>query len=446
MLDMVKKTIAENGLIKNGQKVVAGVSGGADSVALLHCLLTLSRTDGFDVYAAHLHHGIRGESADSDLAFVRDLCEQWGIPLYTERLNVPSLAAKDKKTLEQAGREARYAFLERARIHFGADRIAVAHHMDDQAESILLHMIRGSALNGLTGMSLKRERIIRPLLNLRRSNIESYLENEGIAFCIDETNLVASGARNRLRLDVIPYIEQNLNPSVVPTLCSMAELLRRDENYLTELARCALDRARRGEAYLRSELACLELPVKTRALKLALFDRGISEDIERVHMESLCELLKAKTGTQAVLPGITAWTSYDLLYLGDLEPAKGFREPLLIPGKTETPSGEFLSAFVPGNNFIRDKNTAYMDADILKGLEPIVRSRLPGDRFYPLGAPGRKKLKEFFIDKKVPRNKRDLPMICEGSDVLFIPGYGISEAVKVTDGTKRTLRVAFKGL
>jgi tRNA(Ile)-lysidine synthase len=446
MLDMVRKTIAEYGLIGKGQKVVAGVSGGADSVALLHCLLTLSRTENFRVYAAHLHHGIRGESADSDLAFVTDLSEQWGIPLYTEKLDVPSLAAKDKKTLEQAGREARYAFLERARNRFEADRIAVAHHMDDQAESILLHMFRGSALNGLTGMYPKRDRIIRPLLQLRRSDIESYLENEGIAFCIDETNLVPAGSRNRLRLDVIPYIEQNLNSSIVPTLCSMAELLRRDENFLTELARKALDGAERDGAYLRRELAALEPPVKTRALRLALLDHGISEDIERVHMESLSGLLEAKTGSRVILPGITAWTSYELLCFGEIMPAKRFLEPLLMPGKTHTPSGDFLSVHVEGNTYVTDKNTACMDADILNGLEPVVRPRLPGDRFFPLGAPGGKKLKEFFIDKKIPRNIRDLPMICDGSNVLFIPGHGIAETVKVTEVTKRTLRVTFKGL
>lgn len=430
------------GLIERGQTVVCGVSGGADSVALMYALLSLSPQMEFKVCAAHLNHGIRGQSAEHDEQFVRDLCEFYGVPLYCENKNIPALAKKQKLTLEQAGREERYAFLERARIHFNADLIAVAHHMDDQAESVLLHMTRGSGLSGLTGMQPKRGRIIRPLLFVRRGEIEDYLSREGLAYCIDETNLEPEGTRNRIRLDILPYIENHINPAIVPTLCSMAELLLRDEQYLLTKAEQALKECRRDSGYDRRTLSKLPLPILTRAIRIALKDAGAEADIERVHVEKVIAFLKARTGAKLHLPFVEAWTSYDIIQFGVTEELPEFSVKLNVPGDTVTPLGTFVSEIVDGGGFLKDTSIACMDFNKLDSEALTVRTRKDGDRFYPVNSPGRRKLKQYFIDKKIPRDKRNIPLICS-EEVLFVPGHAISETVKVDESTVKTLRVKF---
>ncbi len=301
MRQRVADFIAQHDLLQAGSKVVAGVSGGADSVALLHTLWSLAPSMGLTLYAAHLNHGIRGASADADEEFVRGLCEFYGVPLYRGHADVPSLARSHGQTLEQAGRDARYDFLEEARRYFHADVIAVAHHMDDQAETMLLHLTRGAGLAGLTGMKPRRGRVIRPLLSLRRSEIEAYLLQEGLAFCTDETNLLRDGMRNRIRLDVLPYLAEYVNPAIVPALCATAELLARDEAYLCENA--------------------LPPALLGRAVRMALAGAGAAANIERVHVEQVTALLRGRTGARLRVPGVDVWADYALLRIGRLPEA-----------------------------------------------------------------------------------------------------------------------------
>ena len=442
MQEKVELTIRRYDLIRPGQTVLAGVSGGPDSVALLTVLLRLSGPMGFALCAAHLNHGIRGESADRDEAFVRELCEFYGVPFLAEKADVPRLAKESGQTLETAGRNLRYDFLERARRQFRADCIAVAHHMDDQAESVLLHLSRGSGLSGLGGMQPKRGRLIRPFLHLRRQEIEDYLAAAEIAYCVDATNLETGGTRNRLRLHVMPYLAEHINPAIVPTLCSMAELLRRDEAYLALQAEEALEKARRSGGYDRRELAALPAPILTRALRIALRHAGAAADIERVHVEQVVEFLTARTGARLALPHVEAWISYDLICFGVTEAAPEFCIPLNRSGFTHTPLGSFEAALVEGNAFTREPDVAYMDYNKLPE-QLFVRTRKKGDRFYPLGAPGMRKLKDYFIDRKVPREQRVLPLIA-AEEILFIPGFGISERVRVEESTKKMLRLKYR--
>lgn len=446
MRQRVADFIAQHGLLQAGSKVVAGVSGGADSVALLHTLWSLAPSLELKLFAAHLNHGIRGAAADADEEFVRGLCEFYGVPLYRGRADVPSLARSQGQTLEQAGRTARYGFLEEARRYFDADVIAVAHHMDDQAETLLLHLVRGAGLGGLTGMKPKRGRVIRPLLALRRSEIEAYLAEEGLAFCTDETNLLRDGMRNRMRLDVIPYLTEYVNPETVSALCAAAELLGRDEVYLSQNAQQALSAAQKGEnAYDRAVLAALPPALMGRAVRMALAAAGATVNIERVHVEQVCAILQGRTGAWLHLPGVDVWTEYALVRVGKrpCEDVEGFQVPLARTGETRVPGGVFFAEEVEPQGFVRAPFTACLDADKLPDSELCVRTRLPGDRFFPLNAPGRRKLKEFFIDKKVPREKRGMPLIAAGQEVLFVPGYCVADTVKVDEKTARILRVTF---
>ena len=444
MRQRVTDFIAQHDLLRAGSSVVAGVSGGADSVALLHTLWSLAPAMGLRLYAAHLNHGIRGAAADADEEFVRGLCEFYGVPLYRGHADVPSLAHSRGQTLEQAGRDARYGFLEEARRYFGADVIAVAHHMDDQAETLLLHLARGTGLRGLTGMRPKRGRVIRPLLALRRSEIEAYLLQEGLAFCTDETNLLREGTRNRLRLDVLPYLAEYVNPAIVPSLSATAELLAQDEAYLCKEAAAALAKARRGEhAYDRAALLALPPALQSRAVRMALAEAGAAQDIARIHVEQVSALLGARTGARLHLPGADAWVNYSLLHIGTWKKAEAFELPLAYSGETSTPGGTFFAEETPVGSLVREPFTACFDADKLPAQGLCVRTRLPGDRFFPLNAPGRRKLKEFFIDKKVPREKRDMPLIACGQEILFVPGHCISDTVKVEEKTTRILCVTY---
>ncbi len=443
MRQIVQSTIREYGLILPGQTVLVGLSGGPDSVALLHVLLSLAPSMDFKVAAAHLNHGIRGEEADRDEFFVRELCDFLGVALLCEKRDVPAAAKAHGWTIEQAGRELRYDFLRRAKDKLGASRIAVAHHMDDQAESILLHLTRGTGLAGLVGMMPLREDIIRPLLCVRRSDVEQYLTEEGLAYCVDATNLETGSTRNRLRLELVPYVEKHINPAFVKTLCSMGELLLRDESYLQKLADEALDAAREDGGFMRERLRGLPLPILTRALRTALREAGAAVDIERVHIERLIGLLGARTGARLQLPGIDAYIEYELLCFGvEPEETPYFEIPFLAEGETDTPLGRFVSgaADYPAD-FGENRNIAYMDARALEGA--VLRPRRSGERIYPIGAPGRKKLKQYFIDRKIPRSQRVLPLLCKGDEVLFLPGFCSAEATRVSPDTERILRVEF---
>ena len=434
-------------LIEPGQGIVAAVSGGADSVALLLCLHSLAPKLGFSLYAAHLHHGIRGASAEEDMAFVEGLCEKLRIPLYARRMDVPALAKEVGKGLEEAGREARYAFLEEARQHFGADRIALAHHLDDQAESILLHLFRGSGLAGLCGMRAKRDHLIRPLLFVRRQDIEAYLREMGQPWRVDDTNLcIETGTRNRLRLEVLPYIKNNINTEIVPALAASAELLALDEEYLLTRAREELAAARRNPGYDRAYIHALHPALRSRVLRLAICEAtGELKDVEKRHIALLTQLLTARTGAHLDLPGAAADVVYDNLILSPKRVGQEqdfFRLPLALSGETQTPRGIFHVEAYEGP-LIKDPSIAIVDADKLAD-DLWVRPRQPGDRFFPVGAPGKKKLKEFFIDRKVPRNERDMPIVFYGQYALFVPGFGISEGVKVDAATQRMLRVTYR--
>ena len=446
MLNRVIKAIKDNGLIDSGDSVLCGVSGGADSVVLLHVLLRLSHEMGFTVFAAHFNHMIRGKEADEDELFVRRLCESLGVRLVTGRANVPEYASENGYTLEQAGRILRYEFFEST----GAAKIATAHHMDDQAESILMHLIRGSGTSGLCGMRFRRGKLIRPLLCVRRCDIERYASENGLDFCTDKTNLIPDGTRNKLRLNIIPEISREINPRFVEALCAMADIVRRDDDYLNSIAENELLSCSAGEnMYNRERLNNADEPIKRRALRLAAVKAGAFADIEQKHIELIEDMLSARTGASLDLPHINVWTSYEKICFSSKEKyvkiadVGDFCAELCFDGETKTPLGAVKCTCVSGNCVLHERYCSYVDADKLpKGV--VVRSRRPGDRIHPVGASGTKKLKDFFIDRKVAREKRNVPLICRGSEVLCIIGMTVSESVKVTDNTETMLKIQFK--
>jgi len=427
--------------------LLAAVSGGPDSVALLHMLKSLSRRGKIGaLYAAHMNHGLRGARAEADAAFVRALCAGWGVPLYEECADAAALRAAEDMTLEEAARSARYAFLRRSREACGARYIVTAHQMDDQAETVLLHLMRGAGLAGLCGMRVCAGDLLRPLLTTPRDELAAYLREEGLSYCMDETNLVPGCLRNRIRLELVPLLKREYNPSLAEGLSRTASLLGEDEAYLLGQAGAALEKAALPSGgYSCAALLALPGPLQSRAVRIALERAGALYDLQQGGIESVCALLGARTGAHRALPrGLEARVSYGALLIGRPKPPlpADFETPLLVPGETGTPAGRYVTRFAPALRKDEGGRVAYVDADKLPS-GTVVRRRRPGDRFFPLGAAGGRKLREYLIDKKFDRAARELPLVAAGTEVLFFPGGAVSERVRVGGGASRILRVEF---
>lgn len=484
MVDKVLKKIRDNSLISEGDTVLAAFSGGADSTALLIALSELRQELDIKLCAAHFNHCIRKKSADSDEKFCMELCQKLSIPFFTQKQDVLSYAGRTGLSIETAARIIRYDFLYDVYKKTGAASIATAHHADDNAESILMHIIRGSGLAGLCGIKPEGElelpsprsgeekrkfRLIRPLLSFTKTEITEFLDARKQAWCVDETNLEAESARNILRLKVIPEILNGINGSAVSNILRLSEIASEDEAYLSSLAQDALLKASSRGGYLAEELIPLPSPIKKRAIRLALMENGALIDAEQTHIDALCELLKKQSGSGIDLPSARARMVFGRLVIEKCEKAEDGAENDPETGenpvfslKTEegiqsTPLGDFkISFFQPSamektgekeyNDFIySDLNTAYMDRDMLKG-ELSVRSRRPGDRFHPVNSAWRMKLKDFFISRNVDSKLRDgIPLLLCADEIVFIPGFLVSDGVKLTERTKSIIKIEFLG-
>jgi len=423
----------------HGDLVLVAHSGGADSTALLLSFCAC-RDEGKigGLFAAHLNHGIRGEHANRDQRFCEALCARLDIPFATETIDVPAHAKSNGQSVEQAAREMRYAFLERARGAFHADVIATAHHRDDQAETLLLHLIRGSGTSGLSGMQPRNGRIIRPMLDVSRAEILSYLGQRGEPFCEDETNAENDAQRNRIRNEIMPLLRE-LNPNIATALSKTAKLVSEDEAYLRQLSEEAERKIGREGELSRTGLAALPTPISSRILHrhLLALDGNVKEsDIRRV-----MALATAKTGTHIELSGgYSAWTDAEWLHIGVYPDIAEYEYPFEPDGDTVTPYGVLTTCRTDNWRKPLDHNEAYLDLGALpKAL--VIRSRRDADRFFPLGSPGERKLSDVFTDRKIPKEERDVPLLCAGNQVYYAAGLGISQHARITPDTREILHI-----
>jgi tRNA(Ile)-lysidine synthase len=439
---VTKETLAVCGMDETSRVLVA-FSGGADSTALLLSLAELRRDGSLKaLFAAHLNHGIRGETAERDMRFCEALCKALDVELVTERADIPAYAKETGMTLEQAAREYRYAFLERVRQSTGADCIASAHHKGDQAETVLMHLLRGSGTRGLSGMRMRNGAIVRPLLNTGREEILAYLAERGQDYCEDETNFVNDAFRNRVRNELIPYLME-YNPNVVEALNKTATFCGEDEALLLKLADDAEAQLLRDGGLDRRKLGRLPQPLKARIVKKRLTE--LCGDVSEADVKRVLALCDAKTGTRIELNhGLNAWTDAWTLYIGGYPDQKAFEVPFQRDGRTLTPVGTFVCERSAVYRPTEGGMEAYLDAEALPdGL--VVRTRRNGDRFFPIGAPGAKKFKDVLIDKKIPRHRRDMPLLCADHEVYYAVGLTVSERVKVRPDTKTILHITFTG-
>ena len=447
MYGKVKAYAEKYHMLEENDKVIAGVSGGADSICLLFVLMRLAEEINFSVHAVHVHHGIRGESADRDEAFVRKICHEQGIPLTVFRKNVPGYAKENGLTEEEAGREVRREALEETLKEQKGTKIALAHHLNDNAETLLFNLCRGTGLKGLGGIAPVSGRWIRPLLWVKRAEIESYLEKWGISYCTDETNAQNTYARNRIRNEVIPYLEANLNGQAAVHMAETAEQMRALGEYVTgQVLRlkkeCTREDGSGGLFLIEESYKKTENVFKPYLLHEILCDAaGQRKDIEGIHVKAVTRLLKKQVGRRISLPyNLTVLRCYEGLH---------FIKEGRASVRTLKEQGEFYMQIrertVISEAFPQKNYTKWFDYDIIKNTVKI-RHREPGD-YLTIDKYGHtKKLKEYFINEKIPKNEREhIWLVADGSHIMWVVGYRQNQMYQITDKTKRILEIQFYG-
>ena len=448
----------DKGLIADGMKLIVGVSGGADSVCLLRMLKEMGEVISLDIIAVHIEHGIRGNESVRDMEFVRSLCEELNVPLRIYEEDVPARAGELSMTVEEAGRYIRYNAFEKELTDNGADAIAVAHHLNDQAETVLFNMARGSGIKGLSGIAPSRDRVIRPLLGVAREQIEEYLNDLGQSYCIDSTNSDTAYSRNGIRGVVIPELERIVT-GAAGHIARAADELREAEEYIAEAA----DRVYKN-AVPEGKLIIDVLKAEPRIIQKYVVRHMLSQiysslkDIEAVHVEDVIGLCDRQSGRSITLPGgVSArregGTIVFLKRDGDAEgigaqTGAGLCIGLIRDGITDVPGyGEFearVEKYDKSADIPKGLYTKWFDYDkIINGV--LIRKREGGD-FITLDPDGkRKKLKKYLIDEKIPLSERDaLILLADGSHIIWIAGYRISSHYKVGDETERVLKVTFR--
>ncbi len=451
MLAEVENFCRKNHLAAAGDFLLLACSGGPDSLALLHVFLRLREKWRFRLCCVHFEHGIRAGASKEDAAFVADFCKRHALEFRMEAADVPGWAAARHKSLETAARELRYAFFQRVCDELGADAIVTAHHADDQAETVLMHLLRGTGPEGLTGMLPRRGRIIRPFLGTTRTQIEAYCAVYGLQPRHDATNDLADCTRNRLRLELLPELRRSFNPEIAASLCRLAAVMKDENDYLQQVTEqlaqeLVLHQNGRWELQLSG---CKHLqPALQRRLFRWILAQCSAAEIGFTHLESLRELIgKGITGKAMDLPGrVRAELSYGTLAFFCIQPQKEKPElpvgtPLRIPGDTVFAAGKLVlrAEFVPLLCKSDGRQEVFWDFDLLPP-NLCVRTRKAGDRLF-IGE-GTKKLKDFFVDAKVPREIRaEVPLVCAAQEVLWITGWRPSARARVRAGTKRILHL-----
>jgi tRNA(Ile)-lysidine synthase len=458
----VLRTIQRYALVERGGRVVVALSGGPDSVALVHLLRELE-ADGHVIIAglAHFNHQLRGAESDEDEAFCRALAAGLGLPFECGRGDVRAAAKAQGRSIEDAARVLRYAFLEQAADRLGADAIAVGHSRDDQAETFLLRLIRGSGPQGLAAILPRAGRVIRPLLDMPRSELRAYAAGHGLTFRDDSTNQDLGIPRNRVRHELIPYLEREFSPGIAAVLAREAAIAREDEDHLQ---REAIDLA--GSIVLTREsdggvteidsgaLTSLHPSLAARVVRMALQARAPGAFIGFDSIDRFLEFARhGRPGAALSLPGQQAVRTGKGIVLGP-EPPRGpggsgraigraenfFSFPLSIPGEVRLDKqGWAISAELGGSTAQETGECQGRGAAVEVAADPLslplsIRSRRNGDRFHPPGSGRRKKLKDFLIDRKIPREMRDsLPLVVDGDDrIVWVVGESVAADFRVT--------------
>lgn len=457
MYKKVMSYIKDNNLIKSGDKVLVALSGGPDSVCLLNILYNLKAELNIEVGAAHLNHLLRDKDAFEDEEYVKTLCKSLDIPCFVKRVDINKYSKDKKMSSEMAGREARYNFFDDIVKDEGYTKIATAHNANDQAETILFRLMRGSGIEGLCGIKVRRDKIIRPILCLSRKEVEEYIEINNLKPRIDKTNFEKIYNRNKIRLDMIPYIKENFNEDIIQTLNRMSVLLQKDNEFIENSARSFYEKhciEQSDYFIIKKEMFDNKEAVVTRVIRYALTNFSKTHyDFEMKHIYEICNLAKNNSGKAIDLPNkIYAENIYGDIYIKERININNIdvKQEIVvnkneINGKKIFFSNENIEFSLLKNDSNLDLNQnnliKYFDFDKINDSISL-RKRKNGDKIIPLGMKGSKKIKDLFIDMKVPKEERDcIPLLCFDENISWIVGIRVSEEYKITNKTKNILRV-----
>lgn len=410
MISKIRKNIETYKLIEPGDTVVLGLSGGPDSVCLFFALYTLMAPLGFKLVCVHLNHMFRGEAADADQAYVKNLTTQYKVPCFDFKIDVRAIAKANRVSEEEAGRNMRYKLFHQVAEEVGANKIAVAQNLEDQVETVLMRIIRGTGLDGLAGIPYmrkgeKKHFIIRPLLNISRSEIEDFCKVEKLHPMMDLSNDEKNYTRNKIRLELIPYIEKNFNPALKNRLFETIKSWEEDKSYLYEDVNLFITEHikiyKNGLSFSRKAFEGLHRAVKKRVLLETVKSIGLLQGMESVHLENALALINSKkvNKSQDLPQEFVLWVEYDEIWISK----KAFLDEKLKIGK---------------------QIEVKIELEEWSKIEAELRVRKPGDYIHPKGMKGSKKIKDFFIDEKIPKRLRDNSLLlAKGEEVLRIIGY-----------------------
>jgi tRNA(Ile)-lysidine synthase len=454
MLEKVKQEITKYGLLKQNENVVVALSGGPDSTALVITLSQIAPAMGLQLIVAHFNHGLRGHDADEDERFARRLTKKLGLSFVCRKMD--QKAVIKGRSPEEIYRRERYFFFDEVAKSNHAHKIALGHNLQDQAETVLLHLLRGSGLEGLKGiMPMRDGKYIRPLIGTSREEIITFLNEAGIAYRQDISNESNLYLRNKIRLELLPYLKKEFNPRIDEALAQMAEILREDNNFIKEYVNKALKSTRikkqKNRVVLNIQyINLLPIAIQRRLFKELLENFNVEKNgITFLHINALNNLLfNPESGKKICLPfGIEARREYENLILeraGDYSKQMEYSYQVEIPGSIYLPERNLtvhLRVLKKKKIEFNVKNKNYFDLDRIR-FPLILRNRREGDWFQPLGMSGRQKLKSLFIDHKIPQRKRhEIMVLADQRAVIWIENMHLNDQVKITPETKNVLEL-----
>ncbi|WBW97942.1 tRNA lysidine(34) synthetase TilS [Oceanirhabdus sp. W0125-5] len=457
MINKVESYIKYNNMIDVGDTLIVGVSGGPDSMCLLNILLSLKEKYKLRIVVAHINHGLRGKESDDDEKYVEKYCEGNGMIFRAININVDEIAKSRKISSEMAGRDIRYEFFNKLKDEYKGNKIALAHNANDVAETIMMRIVRGTGIDGLEGIKAVREGVyIRPILCLKREEIENYCDTYNLNPRIDKTNLENIYSRNKIRLDVLPYLKENFNEDIINTLLRLSKNVARDNDYFRGVVHNLIKdycEVQLGEVILNKELFEVHDALLTRCIRECIaVIKGNTNNLEQVHIYDIIKLSKKESGKKIDIPGgLLAMNSFGniIILKKDTKLTEKLNLKLEISEKNTLPNGDIIEMCIRKRveikSFSKSKCTKYFDYDKIKG-NIYVRNKREGDTMIPLGMKGRKKLKKIFSENKIPPHMRNtLPIITFDNEIAWIIGYTLGEKYKIDNRTENVLIIEYKG-
>lgn len=436
LFERVANRNKKESLVENGDRIVVGFSGGPDSVFLVEMLLKLREKIDFDIVLVHVNHLLRGEEAQRDEDFSINYGKSKGLKVFARKINITSLGKEKGLSLEEAGREARYSFYKEVLEKSNSNKIALAHNKDDQIETFMFRLTRGTGLSGLEGIATKRDRYIRPISEIYKSEIVNYLDENNISYCIDSTNLENEFTRNSIRIDLIPFIEKRYNPKFKDKIFSLIEEIRDINIFIEkEIEQFSYDETINIESILKFPKS-----IRGKILSKYLYKYGLEVNRKKI---SLIESILEKGGSQEISldSQYILKKEYNILKIQKINLIKNNIEEVTFTIPNKIKYGDYIIEAEYVERGEQNKNCFYTNLKL--GDTLIVRGRKDGDKIIPTGMKGEKKLKEIFINEKIGKEKRDsIPLIVHNNNIVWIAGVRGNEKYNSTE--KRCIKLSVR--